>query len=151
MKNRQTPRELQAAMASLAARDADARPPDDLEGRLMAQFTKAPETPTACPLLRTPRFPVWAAVALTSAAAILLVPHRSSPPTAIAAEAPFVQVPFVAPPAPYERVELVREVVPIAALIAAGFEVHVDDCEDTAHVTAVEGAQRLADDLDGLL
>ena len=40
---------------------------------------------------------------------------------------PFVQIPYVAPLAPYERTEVMRMDVPVAALIAAGFEVHVAD------------------------
>lgn len=36
----------------------------------------------------------------------------------------FLQVPYVVPPAPYERTEIVRMDVPVAALIAAGFRMN---------------------------
>jgi hypothetical protein len=36
-------------------------------------------------------------------------------------------VPYVAPLAPYERTETVRMDVSVAALIAAGFDVHIAD------------------------
>jgi hypothetical protein len=62
-----------------------------------------------------------------------LLIHRAAPlsepaeaPYRISAE-PFVQIPYVAPLAPYERTEVMRMDVPVAALIAAGFEVHVAD------------------------
>jgi hypothetical protein len=42
-------------------------------------------------------------------------------------EQPFVQIPFVAPPAPYERLAVVRQHMPVAALIAAGFCVFAQD------------------------
>jgi hypothetical protein len=48
----------------------------------------------------------------------LSLPHRP-------AEEPFVRVPYVVPPAPYERTELVRMDVPVATLIASGLEVRV--------------------------
>ena len=39
------------------------------------------------------------------------------------AEEPFVEIPYVAPLALYERISVTRMDVPVAALIAAGFEV----------------------------
>src|SRR6267154_6056253 len=47
-------------------------------------------------------------------------PMRSS-------EEPFIEIPYVAPLAPYERTNVVRMNVQVAALIAAGFEVHTPD------------------------
>ena len=43
------------------------------------------------------------------------------------AEAPFVPIPYLAPPAPYERIEVVRMQLPVAALIAAGVPVRTAD------------------------
>jgi len=40
---------------------------------------------------------------------------------------PFIRLPYVAAPAPYERTEVMRMDVPITALIAVGLEVHVPD------------------------
>jgi len=119
VKDRQPPPELLAALKSLAAKDADAAPPADLEARLLEMLRERPGTRARATL------PAWAAVAASILAAALLV-HRM-PRKLTAAQAPFVQVPYVAPPAPYERVEVVHQTVPVAALIAAGFDVHVDD------------------------
>ena len=52
-------------------------------------------------------------------AAILLQPT----PRTVAPAQPFVPIPFVAPPAPYERTSVARMEVPVAALVAAGFDV----------------------------
>jgi len=64
------------------------------------------------------------AVASVITGAILL---QQPAPAPRADEGPFSQIPFVVPPAPYERTEVVREEVQVAALIAAGFEVHAAD------------------------
>ena len=120
MKQRQVHPELTAALASLAAEDAPAAPPADLEARLLAEFSEARR-----PAVRR-SLPAWVAVAATTAIAAAVLQRGGNTPKKVA-ETPFVQVPFVAPPAPYERVEVVRENVPIAALLAAGFEVHVSD------------------------
>ena len=119
MNDRQTSPELQAALASLAAEDANAAPPADLETRLLAEFSTAPPPAVRAPLR------AWAAAA--AAAVVTGAMLLQNAPEPKAAETPFVQVPFVPPPAPYERIELVRQNVPIAALIAAGFDVHVPD------------------------
>jgi hypothetical protein len=37
----------------------------------------------------------------------------------------FLRVPYVVPPAPYERTEVVRMDVPVAALISAGFRMNM--------------------------
>ncbi len=52
--------------------------------------------------------------------------HRAGPAPPIAGE-PFVEIPYIAPLAPYERTRIVRMDVPVSALIAAGFEVHAAD------------------------
>jgi hypothetical protein len=80
---------------------------------------------------RTPAHPsplrVWSRFALSACAtaalaiAVLISPK---PPAKVAAEPPFVEIPYVAPLAPYERTAVMRMEVPVAALIAAGFEVH---------------------------
>jgi hypothetical protein len=63
-----------------------------------------------------------ALVALTSMLAVAAVLLRQAVPAV--EERPFLAVPYVAPLAPYERASVVRMDVPVAALIAAGFEVH---------------------------
>ncbi len=54
-------------------------------------------------------------------------------------EIPFVEIPFVAPLAPYERAEVQRMDVPVAALVAAGFEVHVPDTAGTVQADVLVG------------
>lgn len=77
-----------------------------------------------------PRLGLGTAVAMAACAAVCLVLLRPSPSprvTASAADAPFVEMPYVAPLAPYERAEVVRMDVSVAALEAAGLDVHVPD------------------------
>lgn len=78
----------------------------------------------------------WACAVATSmlVGALLLrpvpVPKQApvpAPAPDLRTEEPFLAIPYVAPLAPYERTSLVRMDVPIAALIAAGFEVRVAD------------------------
>jgi hypothetical protein len=47
-----------------------------------------------------------------------------TPAPALRAEAPFLPIPYTVPLAPYERTSVMRMDVPVAALTAAGFEVH---------------------------
>jgi len=53
--------------------------------------------------------------------ATILVRHSSAPRLVPPAQEVFLQIPYVVPPAPYERTKVVRMDVPVAALIAAGF------------------------------
>lgn len=55
------------------------------------------------------------------------------------AESPFLEIPYVAPLAPYERAQITRMDVPVAALIAAGFEVHVPDVGSTVKADVLFG------------
>jgi hypothetical protein len=80
--------------------------------------------------------PQWRAVisvaALLGACAavwLVVVLARPSAPRRMSAvlETPFVEMPYVAPLAPYERSEVVRMEVSVAALEAAGLEVHARD------------------------
>jgi len=59
-------------------------------------------------------------------------PHRPS-------EQAFVRVPYVVPPAPYERTEVMRMEVPVATLLAAGLEVHVSAVEGTVRADVLVG------------
>jgi hypothetical protein len=63
--------------------------------------------------------PAAAAVALAIVAAVALYrPSRPEPPST---QEVFLKIPYVIPPAPYERTQVVRMDVPVAALIQAGF------------------------------
>ena len=56
-----------------------------------------------------------------------------------AAEAPFLEMPYVAPLAPNERVEVVRMDVPVAELTAEGLDVRVPDTGASVLVDVVLG------------
>ncbi|HEV3198430.1 MAG TPA: hypothetical protein VGZ73_10990 [Bryobacteraceae bacterium] len=88
----------------------------------------------------------WAFAVATSAlvAALLLRPVPVPPKIAIQlpdrrSEEPFLEIPYVAPLAPYERTSLVRMDVPVAALIAAGFEVRAADTGASVRADVVFG------------
>ncbi len=55
---------------------------------------------------------------------------------------PFVRIPYVASPAPYERTEVMRMDVTASALIAAGFDVHVPDAGATVTADLLVGQDR---------
>ncbi len=77
-----------------------------------------------------PRLALSAVLTLSLVAVALWIPQ--SPDSAM--EEPFLAIPFVAPLAPYERATVMRMRMPVAALIAAGFE--VDEPESGSSVTA---------------
>jgi hypothetical protein len=107
--------ELQEALKRLAAENAATSPPREIERRVMAAFDEGAT-------LRPRRWwlaPVVVALAATLVLAALSLRRQAPKP----AEVAFVAIPYVAPPAPYERTEIRRLDVPIAALMAAGLEV----------------------------
>jgi hypothetical protein len=69
---------------------------------------------------------VFGACAAVWLAMVLARPSAPRPMSAVL-ETPFVEMPYVAPLAPYERSEVVRMEVSVAALEAAGLEVHARD------------------------
>jgi hypothetical protein len=111
-----TDEELQAALASLAAETESMAAPPRVEAAVLAEFDAAQR--------RRGRW--WIPVAACIAAAALLL-HGPAPVPPVAREQPFVQIPYVAPLAPYERVAVRRMDMPVTALIAAGFEVRTRD------------------------
>ena len=78
-------------------------------------WQKQPQKPASSRTIR------WAAAAIAVTAAVLIAvtTHRvrEIPPR----QEVFLKIPYVIPPAPYERTEVVRMDVPVAALIQAGF------------------------------
>jgi hypothetical protein len=65
------------------------------------------------------------AIAGAMAASLLAGALWLQRPTPVArADAPFLEIPYLAPLAPYERVSVMRLEVPVAELVAAGFVVH---------------------------
>jgi len=68
-----------------------------------------------------------AALAASFCIGLLLLQQPAPRPKARPVEEPFIEIPYVAPLAPYERSTVMRTTLPVSALIAAGFEVRVPD------------------------
>ena len=92
---------------------------------------------------------VAAGAVAASVAVVLSLEHRPQPepPTSSAAvsedvresEQPFVPIPYVTPLGAYERAEIVRMEVPVAALIAAGLPMRTTDPGARAEADVVVG------------
>jgi hypothetical protein len=120
-------RRLDDAMRRLAAELAETEAPARIEDAVLAEFDR---------VRRRARGRVWmAGVGVAAAAAVAVFVAENRPVQNLAAtaaveaeaEQPFTPIPYVLPPAPYERVEVVRMRVPIAALIAAGLPMRTAD------------------------
>jgi len=61
------------------------------------------------------------------------------PPAKVASEQPFIALPYVAPPAPYERTEVLRMDVQVAMLMTAGLEVRAPAVEGVVRADVVVG------------
>jgi hypothetical protein len=114
---------LDDAMHRLAGELAEAEVPSHVESAVLAEFGRSQ---------RHRRVKAWGLAAAAVAASLTTVwiardrPVRKPATPAVVeteAEQPFVPIPYVLPPAPYERVEIVRMQVPVAALISAGVPV----------------------------
>jgi hypothetical protein len=142
----QTQSALSAALACLAREADNAVPPESLESGLLAEFGADPKTARKW-------VPAWTVVAAACVAAGAIL-FREPPPASRSLDRPFFLVPYTAPPAPYERTRVVRMEVPVAALIAAGFEIHVPDPGTTVQAEVLLGqdgrtvAVRIVPDLD---
>jgi hypothetical protein len=126
-------RELAEAMRKLAAENAAAPVPPEIEVRVMAAVEG-----------RAPRRGVrwWIPMATVAMAASLAVAFwvTRHPAAAVRqAEAPFVAIPYVAGPAPYERTEVRRMDIPLAALIAAGVEVRATNVGGSVRADVLVG------------
>jgi hypothetical protein len=83
------------------------------------------------------RRPVFAGgLALVMLSGFLMAPR---PARVMQNEEPFLEIPYVAPLAPYEQATVMRMDVPVAALIAAGFQVHVPETGGTVTVDVLVG------------
>jgi len=81
-----------------------------------------------------------AAAAFAAAAAMgALMLLRAPDPIVPAAAPPFIPIPFVAPPAPYERLAITSMDLPVAALIAAGFDLRAADPAATIRADVLIG------------
>lgn len=134
---------LDDAMIRLAADLAETGAPLEVERAVLAEFDK---------VARRKRGRAWIAAAGALAASIGVVwiaenrpvPKPAAPPAAEAQaesepEQPFVPIPYVLPPEPYERVEIVRVKMPVSELIAAGFRMQTADPGAEAEADVIVG------------
>jgi hypothetical protein len=66
----------------------------------------------------------WAAAVVAVALLAAVILRQSHVRVAQPTQEMFLKIPYVVPPAPYERTEVVRMDVPVAALIEAGFSMN---------------------------
>jgi hypothetical protein len=135
---------LAKAIDRVKAESASAEAPADIERALLAEFDRVQHRKR-----RLSWMIAGGAVAASVAAVLIVGPvreHRSPPvPSATVAEdvqeseQPFVPIPYVAPLGAYERAEIVRMEVPVAALIAAGFPMRTADPGARAEADVVVG------------
>ena len=118
-------RELAPAMRRLAARVAEAEPPEDLEARLLAEFDAVHEQRAR--VSRRWMVMVGGALAASVLAGSWLVRQQPTANQQSAEAAQFISIPYTQPLQPYERVSVVETYVPVTALIAAGFAVQTSD------------------------
>jgi hypothetical protein len=105
--------QLESGMRNLAARVAAIEPPGEIEAAVMAEFDRVHRRPWRA-------FVLGGALAASLLAGILLVhpvPQAAAPVESQA----FYPIPYTQPLAPYERVLVVQQQVPVTELIAAGF------------------------------
>ncbi len=67
------------------------------------------------------RWAIAAPLVVALALAAFLVRRPAPAPVPAQAQTGFVRIPYVVPPLPYERTEIVQMNVPVAALLAVGF------------------------------
>jgi len=118
-------REAQAHLAGCAACAAEVERTAGALALFRESVERCAEHWVARPVGRRSRAWRWA-MAVPVIAAILLtvvLTHRTPAPAPVplTQEQAFVRIPYVVPPAPYERTEVVHMNVPVAALIAVGF------------------------------
>jgi hypothetical protein len=123
---------LSSAMDRLSAECATAQPPPEIEAAVLAEFDRERRRKRRSSILA-----LGAGAIAASIIAILILeygPFVRRPTHVIyvsgevrESEQPFVPIPYLAPPAPYERIEVVRMELPVAALIAAGLSVRTAD------------------------
>jgi hypothetical protein len=130
---------LDDALSRLAAEHAENGAPMAIEHAVLAEFDR---------VKRRKRGRQWIAAAGAIAASIGAVwfaenrpAQRPAAPPAVEAEAerPFVPIPYVLPPGPYERVEVVRMKLPVSELIAAGFRMQTADLGAQAEADVMVG------------
>jgi hypothetical protein len=83
----------------------------------------------------------WAAAAVAITAALLIAVTLHRAPEVQPRQEVFLKIPYVIPPAPYERTEVIRMEVPVAALIEAGFTMNAP-ASDSVRADVLVGQDR---------
>jgi len=138
---------LDDAMGRLAAEAAEVGAPLEIERAVLAEFDARFDLAK-----RRKRGRVWMATVgaiAASAVGAWMMQHRpvrtpaAPPPVEAQAEAeaeqPFVAIPFMLPPAPFERMEVVHMKLPVTELIAAGFRLQTADLGAEAEADVIVG------------
>ena len=117
--------EAQAHLAECAACAAEGEQTAGALARFRESGARCAEYWAARPVRKASRAWRWAIAVPVMAAVLLTVVLVRRPAPAPApverAQTGFVRIPYVVPPLPYERTEIVHMDVPVAALIAVGF------------------------------
>jgi hypothetical protein len=134
---------LHAAIAQLRAETAGLSPSDGVEERVLAALN-------ASPGLTGPRTAMWSRAAVSALAVAtvictaLILGHRTT--KVLPAQSAvtlvndgFTEMPYVIPPAPYERTTVVRTELPLQVMIAAGFQVYGEDLDSSTLADVVYG------------
>jgi hypothetical protein len=132
---------LDEGMGRLAAEHEQCGAPFAVEQAVLAEFDRVRRRK----LVR--RWIAATGAVAASVAAVWLGETRPgqqpvAPPVLVAqaeAEQPFVPIPYVLPPAPDERLEVVRMRMPVAALIADGFRMQTADMGAQAEADVIVG------------
>jgi len=134
---------LARAIDRLKAESADAQAPAGVERAVLAEFDR---------VRRRKRSMAWVVAAgavAASMAVVFTLEYRPQPEPLIStaavsedvreSEQPFVPIPYVTQLGAYERAEIVRMEVPVAALIAAGLPMRTTDPGARAEADVVVG------------
>jgi hypothetical protein len=121
---------LKEALRKLGDENAAAPAPPEIAAKVMAAFDARHRARTRWWI------PAMAAALACAFALAAFLMRRPLPPRA---EAPFTAIPYVAPPAPYERTEVKRMDVPLAALLAAGIHLRATTTGGTVRADVLVG------------
>jgi hypothetical protein len=138
---------LTRAMDRVKAEYENANAPAEVERTLLAEFDRVQHRK------RRLSWMIMSGAVAASIAVVLIVSVRENQPPPVPAatvveavtedvqqsQQPFVPIPYVAPLGVYERAEIVRMEVPVAALIAAGFPMRTSDPGARAQADVVVG------------
>ncbi len=135
---------LDDAMRGLAGELAETGAPPEVERAVLAEFDR---------VRQRRRSGQWMAIVAAIAASVVVVsvlqrrpaPVRIVPVAAPVAatetetEQPFMPIPYVLPPGPFERVAVVRMNLPVSALVAAGLPMRTADPGAQAEADVIVG------------